>query len=85
VAWIAKRGNSRARMPGPGGGSPVLLRETSMKKRVKKLVLAKETITSLLPRVEGGATAAACATVPCTNGCPTGPIACQSNPKYYTC
>lgn len=50
-----------------------------MKKKVKKLRLSKETIAALLSQTEGGATAL-CATVPCTSGCPTGPIACQSNP-----
>ena len=50
-----------------------------MKKRTKKLKLTKETIAALLPHVEGGATAT-CTTSVCTYGCPTGAIACQSNP-----
>jgi hypothetical protein len=50
------------------------------KKTVKKLVLAKETLAALLPQVAGGVTAG-CETLPCTTGCPTGPIACQSG-KY---
>jgi hypothetical protein len=45
-------------MRGPGYGSLALLRETSMKKTVKRLVLAKETLRSLddkrLEQVGGG-------------------------------
>jgi hypothetical protein len=46
-----------------------------MKKKVKKLVLAKETVAALLPEVTGGAT------INCTQYCPTGPVECQSG-KY---
>ncbi len=50
-----------------------------MKKKVKKLVLAKETIAALLPQVTGGATALC----PRTQYCPTGPVPCQSG--EYPC
>ncbi len=58
-----------------------------MKKQVKKLVLARETLRSLeetgrLKNVAGGTLrdtgCGGCITIPCTDGCPTGPIACQS-------
>jgi hypothetical protein len=52
-------------------------------KKMKKLVLAKETLRRLeqaaLREAAGGATIG-CNTIACTTGCPTGPIACQSNP-----
>lgn len=58
-----------------------------MKKKTKKLVLAMETVKRLelgtLRKAAGGATALACNTIPCTNGCPSGPIECQSN--RYPC
>jgi len=69
-------------MQGPRQFSGVTRGDVMKKKKVKKLELAKETIAALLARVEGGATAR-CATIPCTDGCPTGPIACQSG--AYPC
>ena len=49
--------------PGPGAGSPHY-RETSMKKKVKKMVLAKETLQSL--NSELGAALGGSGTVLCT-------------------
>jgi hypothetical protein len=61
-----------------------------MKKQIKKLVLAKETLRNLeesgsLKNVAGGTIrdTGCCNTIPCTDGCPTGPIACQSG--QYPC
>jgi hypothetical protein len=62
-------------MPGLGDGSLALLRETSMKKMTKKLVLKKETV-SMLYQVTGGVTLR-CYTAACTNdSCPC------SSPQY---
>lgn len=58
-----------------------------MKKKGKKLVLSKETVRRLegtvLPEVVGGATVFACNTIPCTTGCPSSPLVCQSG--RYPC
>ena len=48
-----------------------------MKKKIKKLVLAKETVAALLPQVAGGATAPC----PLTWNCGPTHLECQSG-KY---
>jgi redox-regulated HSP33 family molecular chaperone len=65
-------------MPGLGDGSLALLRETSMKKMTKKLVLKKETVSTMLYQVTGGATLR-CYTAVCTND------SCPCSNAQYAC
>ena len=64
-----------------GGESSALIQGDFMKKTVKKLALAKETLRSLdveLGRVAGGVTTTSDLCTFGSDGCPTGQFACGS-------